>query len=381
MTEQSREPAPLLHPLRDRLLALVGRGAGEPLSDDDCGALALEVNEHQYHCNDPYRAACERRGATPEKVRHWAEVPAVPTDAFRSAALVCGDPAHAAAAFRTSGTTAGAERRGTHYFPDLALYDAALAAGFRAHLLPDGARLPILALLPSPTDAPDSSLSHMLGEGVREMGAEGSRFFVNADGLQVEQTIRALHAATDAGEAVLVAGTSFAFVHLIDALRARGERIVLPPGSRGMDTGGFKGRSRTVERGELYAELTEVLGIGAEWWVNEYGMTEMSSQFYDGRAGTAGEVAGRIHRGPPWVRTRAYDPETLAPVQEGEVGVLRHWDLANLDSVMALQTADLGRVVPGGFQILGRAQGAEARGCSIAMDELLSALAERGRPR
>jgi hypothetical protein len=90
-------------------------------------------------------------------------------------------------------------------------------------------------------------------------------------------------------------------------------------------------------------------------------------------------VAGRLHSGPGWVRTRAYDPETLEPLPDGEVGVLRHWDLANLDSVMALQTADLGRVRPGGFELLGRARGAEARGCSIAMDELLSALRDRGR--
>jgi hypothetical protein len=77
------------------------------------------------------------------------------------------------------------------------------------------------------------------------------------------------------------------------------------------------------------------------------------------------------------VRTRAYDPETLRPVPDGEVGVLRHWDLANVNSVMALQTADLGRVLPGGFELLGRARGAAARGCSIAMDELLSALEAR----
>ena len=103
-------------------------------------------------------------------------------------------------------------------------------------------------------------------------------------------------------------------------------------------------------------------------------MTEMSSQFYDAVAGSAPPPGERLHVGPSWVRTQAADPETLRPLPHGEVGVLRHWDLANLDSVMAIQTADLGFTTPAGFRVLGRARGAEARGCSIAMDELLSAI-------
>ena len=104
-------------------------------------------------------------------------------------------------------------------------------------------------------------------------------------------------------------------------------------------------------------------------------MTEMSSQFYDGVAGSAvADPDARLHAGPPWVRTRATDPETLEILPHGEVGVLRHWDLANLGSVACIQTADLGITSPDGFRVLGRARGAEARGCSLAMDDLLSAL-------
>jgi hypothetical protein len=144
-----------------------------------------------------------------------------------------------------------------------------------------------------------------------------------------------------------------------------------------MDTGGFKGRSREVTRDELYAAIHDRLGIAPAWSVNEYGMTEMSSQFYDGAAGSAPPPGERLHVAPSWVRTHAADPETLRPLPDGEVGVLRHWDLANLHSVMAIQTADLGYTTPAGFRVLGRATGAEARGCSIAMDELLSALQSR----
>lgn len=361
--------------LTRRLLAVIARGAHAPLDDAGLNALARDVFAHQYACNAPYRAFCDRRGATPATVAGWDDVPAVPTDAFKAAALVCGDPASATAVFRTSGTTQGSQRRGAHYLPDLALYHAALRAGFSAHLLPDGARPVILSLVPRPADLPDSSLSHMIDEVMHDFGAPGSGWFVSADGGIAQRELSdALRTAEADGTPVCIPGTAFAFVHWLDALAAAGERFHLPDGSRVMDTGGFKGRSREVTREALYAAIEDRLGIAPAWCVNEYGMTEMSSQFYDGAAGIAAPPSERVHLGPAWVRTRATDPETLRPLPHGEVGVLRHCDLANLGSVMAIQTADLGVTTPEGFRVLGRARGAEARGCSIAMDELLLAL-------
>jgi hypothetical protein len=373
--------------LRAELLAVIAAGTGAALPDDAFDRLARAVFAHQFACNRPYRLFCERRGAAPETVAHWTEIPAVPTDAFKAAALVCGDAAaiepaaragdahRTAAVFRTSGTTLGAEQRGMHYVPDLALYDAALRAGFAAHLLPDGARPRVVSLVPRPLEVPDSSLSHMAGAVVADFGTAASGWYVSPSGGIDEPALEAaLRDAEAAGEPVCLLGTAFALVHWLDALRAAGTRFRLPEGSRLMDTGGFKGRSREVTREELYGAVEERLGIPHAWCVNEYGMTEMSSQFYDGAAGSARPPAERLHGGAPWVRTQATDPETLRPLPHGEVGVLRHVDLANLNSVMSIQTADLGFTSPGGFRVLGRARGAEARGCSLAMDDLLSAL-------
>jgi len=363
--------------LRGRLLARIAAGVEAEVADFD--ELARAVFAHQFACNEPYRMFCERRGATPESVAGWEEIPAVPTDAFKAATLLCGDPAAAAATFRTSGTTAGAERRGTHYVPDLSLYDAALRAGFRAHLLPEGHPIRFHSLVPRAREVPDSSLSHMAAEVIGDFGAEGSGYFISADfGIAHDEWTAALRRAEAEERPVCVLGTAFALVHALDALSGRGERFRLPRGSRVMDTGGFKGRSREVTRAELYGAIHERLGIAPEWCANEYGMTEMSSQFYDGVAGSAAaDPAARIHVGPGWVRTRATDPETLRVLPHGELGVLRHWDLANLDSVVCIQTSDLGFTTPAGFRVLGRAQGAEARGCSLAMDELLSAIRKR----
>jgi hypothetical protein len=362
--------------LGESLLSVIRSGTA--LSDDEFGQLAIAVFRHQFAGNSPYRAYCERRGATPDVVRSWLEIPAVPTDAYKAAALVCGDAADAEAVFETSGTTRGAERRGLHYVADLRYYDAALREGFRSHLLPDGARPRMISLIAPAGDAPRSSLSHMTSAVTQEFGADASASVMTADGLDLETLRELLRAAERESRSVCLLTTSFALVHLFDAMEQRDEQFRLPAGSRIMDTGGFKGRSRELSRAELYRLAGERLGIGTEWCVNEYGMTEMSSQFYDGRAGqAAADVEQRLHAGPAWVRTRAVDPETLAILPDGETGILRHWDLANLNSVVALQTADLGVVRKEGFRLLGRAPGAEPRGCSLAVEDLLEAMRDR----
>jgi hypothetical protein len=110
-------------------------------------------------------------------------------------------------------------------------------------------------------------------------------------------------------------------------------------------------------------------------------MTEMCSQFYDSslRDEVKGRVRARRKLVPPWVRTRVVHPETLEPVPAGEVGLLQHFDLANIGSVVAVQTEDLGSAADDGFFLLGRATGATPRGCSIAMDLLLEAVEARRR--
>jgi hypothetical protein len=357
--------------LAERIVAYMG-GA-----DDDFGALATEVFRHQYRLNEPYRAYCDARGAKPDTVLSWQQVPAVPADAFKAATLLCGDPADAVAIYRTSGTTGGADRRGTHYVLDLSLYDAALRIGFARHLLPDTRQIRIVSLVPAADEQPDSSLSHMLQAVVSEFGTPASSWRLTADGgIDVPGLLSDLDDVQRRGEPVLLAGTSFTFVHLFQALDELGRHYRLPVGSRAMDTGGFKGRTREVARAELVQRFQEMLGITPEWLVNEYGMTEMSSQFYDGVAGLPSEGEARYVT-PHWVRTLAVDPETLGPLAPGETGVLRHCDLGNLNSVMMIQTADLGAVHADGFSLLGRAPGAEARGCSIAMDELLQAIGKR----
>ena len=128
--------------------------------------------------------------------------------------------------------------------------------------------------------------------------------------------------------------------------------------------------------------MADRLGIPDPWCVNYYGMTEISTQYYDTglrRAWLGEDPAPRVKAVPPWARIRVVDPGTGRPVPAEERGLLVHVDLANRGSCLAVLAEDVGHHAAGGFVLLGRAQGSEARGCSIALDELLAANGERRR--
>ena len=98
-------------------------------------------------------------------------------------------------------------------------------------------------------------------------------------------------------------------------------------------------------------------------------MTELSTQLYD--AGNT--TTPSVKRGPHWLRTRVIDPISGQEMPQGERGILVHTDLANYNSVTTILTEDVGIATDDGFVLLGRAQGSQAKGCSLAVDEFLQA--------
>ena len=326
------------------------------------GTLALAVYRFQVERNAPYANYCRAvLGGVP--VERWQDIPAVPQQAFKRYALRTFPESETARTFRTSGTTG--EGHGSHHFRSLRLYEASILSGWRHFALPAGWSQAVFT--PRPEANPHSSLAHMMGV-LGELAPTGAqRFFIRGDGSLDADGFLAM-AAARAGDArpLLLLGTALAFLHLCDALERRGETVALPPGSAMMETGGYKGTGRTLAKAELYERFTRWLGLPADAVINEYGMTELSTPFY-----TRG--LGRAHAGPPWARALVIDPETGNEAAPGETGVVRLFDLANLGSVLAIQTQDLavGRG-DGTFELLGRDPAALPRGCSRAADEMLT---------
>jgi hypothetical protein len=330
--------------------------------------LACDIFAHQLRWNAPYAAYARARGVTPERLPQRAvEIPAVPAAAFKEAALTTVGAERATTWFETSGTTLGIG--GRHYLETTALYEAALLAGFDRALLDDGARLRYFLLVPDARREPHSSLGFMLDRIAALRGAGHTGRYVDGNALALDRFIADLDAAIAADAAVCIAATAFALVAAEDALRARARQFRLPTGSRMMETGGFKGRTRAVERPALYAAVSARFGLPAASIVAEYGMTELCSQYYDSAASRSGPQRYKI--GPPWLRPVVVDPQGR-PVAAGVVGAIRHIDCANRSSVVAIETEDLGALLPDGLLLLGREQGAELRGCSLAAEDLVA---------
>ncbi|MEC7833712.1 MAG: hypothetical protein VX604_02240 [Gemmatimonadota bacterium] len=339
-------------------------------SDPEFEELALSAFNVQFQQNPVYRRFCEGKNAVPTTVTSWQNVPMVPTTAFRYLDLVTGDHSSVQMVFRTSGTTSTTLAPGRHLVSRPSLYHASLLSNFRKHLMPDIEKIKFVSLIPSPDELPHSSLSYMVNAAAETMSSE-VHWFVDGEGvLNSAGLINVLDAAALGGEEVLLLGTAFAFVHWLDELAGK-ELRRLPPGSRIMETGGFKARTRDITKEQLYRSLSTTVGLEPNRIVNEYGMTELLSQLYESHLTQPNELQAG-HTPPPWLRVRALNPTTLEPVAENELGILAFFDLANLGSVCHVLTEDVGRMIDGKVHLEGRFPGAEPRGCSRAMDELMA---------
>ncbi len=358
----------MLDATRELVPALLDFLSQEGCTDEAFDAMALRLFEHQFTHNAPLRRFCQGRGVTPRRIRHWHEIPAVPISAFKELTLSCEPPEACERVFMTSGTTR-AEVKGRHHHPTIAVWDLSMRRGFERHFVQGlGApRVPMALLFPPEEELGNSSLGRYLSQVLRLFGAAGSGHFVSTQGMDMAGLMAFLRRAEDGGEPVALLGASYAFVHLLDALAAEGRQVRLPAGSRLLDTGGYKRQSRELALDDFYDQLSRALGLARTHCINMYGMTELSSQFYD--AGNA--VVPSVKRGMHWIRSRVVNPLTGAEVPHGQVGVLVHCDLASFNSTTTILTEDLGVAVDGGFQLLGRAEGAQARGCSLAVQEFL----------
>jgi hypothetical protein len=340
---------------------------GTELTQGEFNDLVLRLFDYQLRYNAPYARYCERLGVTRDAFpTSWQAIPAVPAPAFKEATLTTFDPASATLVFETSGTTVG--RPGRHYLETTALYDAALLAGFDRLMLADGAALRYFNCVPNPLESPHSSLGYMMKHVAEERGDKKTGWYL-ADGELLFETLKGdLQESVAERQPVCLAATAFALLHVLDKMEREGLRLSLSPGSRVMETGGFKGRSRMVSRDELYERTCDRFGIEPEAIVAEYGMTELSSQYYDRVAGGA-EIAERRKVAPPWLRARVVGPDR-ATLPNGEIGSILHVDLTNRSSCIAIQTEDLGVRYDDGFVLVGRAADSEPRGCSLDSEDL-----------
>jgi hypothetical protein len=321
--------------------------------------LARELFACQFRRVAVYQRLCLAHRMSPQTLTSWRDIPAVPQQLFKQTRLYAHGSADPGAIYHTSGTTTG--QPGRQHLLNTAIYRAVSVEGARRIGLFDHSDL-IHFLVPSPRISTHSSLSAMFGFWRQRHGARRGQFWADPNGIDFAALRETLTTQIKGGRPIGIAGTAFSFVHLLDAWTGL-PPLRLPRGSWLLETGGFKGRSREISKAELYGQLGRMLNVGdARIW-NEYGMSELSSQAY--AHGTRGE-----HELPPWARVLIVNPATGREVAVGKQGLVRWIDLANTDSVLALQTLDVAERTRCGFRLIGRLPRTEPRGCSLSAEDL-----------
>jgi hypothetical protein len=161
---------------------------------------------------------------------------------------------------------------------------------------------------------------------------------------------------------LLICGTTLSLFDFLNFLKNRGLSLELPYGSKIVDTGGFKTKKMNLSKRELFFLYSKLFGIEENFIVNEYGMCELGSQFYD-----AVLVKEKRYKfSLPFLRFRILN-ELGREDREGVIGI---YDLFNIDTCSFLLVPDLVYKRYRGFEIVERID-EDLRGCSLISEKVL----------
>jgi hypothetical protein len=314
-------------------------------SDSGFEALAWRVFRYQAANNPTYARFLELLRKTPDHIGQLRDIPFLPISLFKSHAVQTGEW-QPQAEFTSSGTTGQVPSR--HLVRDVQPYLDNCVRGFAEHYGPIEDWL-VLALLPSYLERTGSSLVVMAEHFIQRSRHDQSGFFLHD--LEALKQVLTQHPA---GIPVLLLGVSFALLDLAE------KHPMNLAGVTVMETGGMKGRRRELTRPELHEILCNAFQIKEIH--SEYGMTELCSQGY-ARGGNLFSAT----RSMRVFTTEVNDPFCHLP--QGRTGQVNIMDLSNVDTCAFIATEDLGRRYDDGkFEIMGRMDTAEMRGCNLMFD-------------
>lgn len=315
------------------------------VKDQDFEELALAVFHYQANSNALYRQYLDLLGIAQAQVRQLSDIPFLPIEFFKKHQIQSGAWPEIKT-FSSSATTGSVPSQ--HLVRDEQWYRENARRGF-AHYYGPLDQYIVLALLPSYLERSGSSLILMAEDFIQQSNQELGGFYL----YEQEELLRQIaHISEQTDKKILLLGVSFALLDL-----AENHARALPEGTIVMETGGMKGRRKELTRAELHAVLKEAFHLPRIH--SEYGMTELFSQAYSKGEG--------IFQPCPTMKVLSReitDPLTLRT--DSRTGALNIIDLANLDTISFIATEDLGKVFSdGSFEILGRLDASEIRGCNL----------------
>lgn len=358
-------PESVSHALTEEILAIIEAGVDADLSDERFNDYCMQLFSLQYQTNAIFREFCDVKKVRPGDVTRWQDVPMVYNDVFKTHLVASFPLEQSVMACLTGGTTSLTQRGRIFRDEDgKKLVFGANKMMTGSYLFPDfeeGKRCRILILAPSPEMAPSMGMAIGMDQTRKAFGTPDSMFLLGKSGIDIKNLLKALRESEASGVPVALIGATAAYVYFFQACRRRKISFKLPAGSRVCDGGGYRGRFGVVTRDDYYEMVQEILDVPRTHCVNVLGEAETATNLFDDplRRHVKGLPEKKPARPvPPWSRVLAMNIDDLSPLPDGEVGLLAHWDLANVPTVLAVITDNLGYTTDDGksCEMVGRAK-------------------------
>ena len=315
-------------------------------SSKDFKTLALEVFRYQAKNNETYSNYLNHLGIIPGNIHQLDRIPFLPIEFFKTHKIITGKDIPGKI-FTSSGTTGAGTSK--HHVTDINWYRESFTRTFQ-YFYGNPEQFCILALLPSYLEREGSSLIYMMDYLIRNSNNPASGFYLDKPEVLTEKIVR----LREQNQKILLFGVSFTLLNLAEKYKPDLSGQIV------METGGMKGRRKEIIREKLHEVLNNAFNTKVIH--SEFGMTELLSQAYSKGDG--------IFHTPPWMKVLIRDSfDPFIYVKKGQSGGINIIDLANYNSCSFIETRDLGRLLPdGGFEILGRFDSSDIRGCNLMVE-------------
>lgn len=317
-------------------------------TEQDFVDASLETFRYQYENVEIYRKFVNFLKVNPDEVDSVLKIPFLPIEMFKNHQILDKNVS-ADLYFQSSGTTQ--MNLSKHFIADQNLYEESIYKSFEQFIgKPED--FIFLGLLPSYLEKQNSSLIYMVDYLMKKSEKPENGYFL----YNHEDLFDLLNQLKD--QKVILFGVSFALLDFLDYCQSNPnnkslsflENLVV------IETGGMKGRKEEMTKDELLLILQE--GFNTHKIYSEYSMTELLSQAYS--------LGNNEYQCPNWMRIMVRNAEDpLSYEKEGRTGAINIIDLANTHSCSFIATQDLGKINGDKFQVLGRIDHSDIRGCSL----------------
>ncbi|WP_439480292.1 LuxE/PaaK family acyltransferase [Chryseobacterium aquaticum] len=311
--------------------------------------VTLSTFRYQYKNIEVYRKFVDYLNVDVEKICSLDMIPFLPIEMFKNHQILDKNSS-TEMYFQSSGTTQ--MNLSKHFIADETIYQESIYKSFEQFIgTPED--FIFLGLLPSYLEKQNSSLIYMVDFLMKKSNRPENGYFL----YNHEDLFHLLNELKD--KKVILFGVSFALLDFLDYCSSDSKTFQLSNNLIVIETGGMKGRKEEMTKDELLKILQS--GFKTEKIYSEYSMTELLSQAYS--------LGENIYQCPNWMRVLVRNVEDpLSYEKTGKTGAINIIDLASIHSCSFIATQDLGKLLTGDemkFQVLGRIDHSDIRGCSL----------------